>query len=163
MAKIYTDSDRDVALSFVDAFKGDVKKAAAKSGVPERLLRYWLKGGGIDPLEIALEASGGEHQRPMPPDTLSDINYPFDDFVPAHDVRDWTITRLPRRRAPGFRGNNRYPALPRRMLQLPSSAIKPWSCPAWDAILTKASWVAFLCRIFWSLYPVPLSESDERT
>src|SRR5258705_6639771 len=59
--------------------------------------------------------------------------------------------QFPRRRAACFGGNNRYPAPPRRVLQLPSSAIKPWSCPAWDAILTKASWVAFLFRIFWSL------------
>src|SRR6266404_7295483 len=52
--------------------------------------------------------------------------------------------QLPRRRSACFGGNNRYPAPPRRVLQLPSSAIKPWSCPAWERHFDEGELVAGL-------------------
>src|SRR5258706_1799992 len=52
--------------------------------------------------------------------------------------------QLPRRRAACFGANNRYPAPPRRVLQLPSSAIKPWSCPAWERHFDEGELVAGL-------------------
>jgi hypothetical protein len=88
--RTYTDDDRAVALSFVDACGGDVKKAARRANVPENVLRYWLKGGGIDPLELALE-TGGDSGRPYPPPGLRDIDRPYDTFAPAPEVAKWAM------------------------------------------------------------------------
>lgn len=84
----YSDDDRNVALAFYDA-TGSVAKASRKSGIPEKVIRYWIDGGTIDSDDI--RRAQGLGNRPLPPAELTnDLRYP-EAFTPAPDVAAWAI------------------------------------------------------------------------
>lgn len=81
----YSEQQKQIALSFLAATRGNIAQAARKSGVSENAIRYWQHLER----ERAETDSLVESNRPRPPLQLIDPGSEFTGFCPAPEIGQW--------------------------------------------------------------------------
>ncbi len=90
--KSYTEQEKTLGLSALEAYRGDAARASKFCGIPEHVLRFWQQGGDENaekPATLALLDG-----IPMPPEHLLDpLRYPVQ-FTPSHELATWALETI---------------------------------------------------------------------